>query len=597
MNRIVVIFCVAISVCVSLTTGVALAQPNPGPGDYGDAPEGMLAYPSTGVDGWFPTCVGGPAGFIWHGDPGRGFPNLWWGFTVDSETDGNAGFCPLPPYERDECWGPFDNDGGLAIPDPFTLDPGNMVIPCGNVPPRSLGFTCEVLNLVPGGPFEANLQNTTGDPGFVNVLFDWNQDGAWGGGSPCPGGLTPEHAIVNLPVPPFYVGPLSGLHPGPIQVGPNPGYVWVRMTISPEFPQVPMPWNGEGIFDEGETEDYLLHVEAAPNSAEYGDAPENVVAYPNGILGEFPTCRVSGPAGFVVHNAPVSAWFGASVDTEPEGNLGFCPQPPYDEDECESSDGDAGLITPDPWSMDANAVVVACPTGSGARGWTECSRLSWGHDVDIAVTNNSSDDRYVNLVIDWGQDGRWDNSIFTCPNGTVGEEHVLVNFPVPSGFVGSLSQLSPPSFVSAAGEGWVWCRFTISDQPVAPGWDGSGSFGDGETEDYLIQLQPETSDVDQSDGGSLSGSDLNIVSVRPNPFRPSTQFELDVVESGQGTAIVYDHRGRIVTKMDLGKLPIGRHVASWDGRDAEGVAMASGVYFLRVDVGGRVAREKLVLAR
>jgi hypothetical protein len=223
--------------------------------------------------------------------------------------------------------------------------------------------------------------------------------------------------------------------------------------------------------------------------------------------------------------------------------------------------------------------------------------LAWGSDVDIDVTNNSSDDRYVNLAIDWGQDGRWDNSSFTCPDGTVGEEHVLVNFRVPSGFVGPLSQLNPPSFVSAAGEGWVWCRFTISDQQVAAGWDGSGSFGDGETEDYLIQLQAEASDVDQSDIGMNPDPDLRVVSVRPNPFRPSTQFELDVVEAGLGTAIFYDHGGRVVRRMNLGELTVGRHVASWDGRDRDGLPLASGVYFLRVEVGGRVAREKLVLAR
>jgi hypothetical protein len=57
--------------------------------------------------------------------------------------------------------------------------------------------------------------NNTGAPGFVNVLIDWDQSGTWGGGVACPGGPAPEHVIVNLPVPPLYAGPLSGLSPSP----------------------------------------------------------------------------------------------------------------------------------------------------------------------------------------------------------------------------------------------------------------------------------------------------------------------------------------------------------------------------------------------
>jgi uncharacterized repeat protein (TIGR01451 family) len=70
--------------------------------------------------------------------------------------------------------------------------------------------------------------------------------------------------------------------------------------------------------------------------------------------------------------------------------------------------------------------------------------------------------------------------------GDLAPEHVLVNFPVPPGFVGPLPALGPPNFLIGPNAGVVWTRFTISPDPVAEDWDGSGEFLSGETEDYLL---------------------------------------------------------------------------------------------------------------
>ena len=97
-------------------------------------------------------------------------------------------------------------------------------------------------------------------PAYVNVLVDWNRDGAWGGSSPCPAGSVPEHVLVDFVVPPLYVGPLSALAPPGFSIGPNSGYVWTRFSIT-ESPVGP-GWDGEGVFEDGESEDYLLQIEA-----------------------------------------------------------------------------------------------------------------------------------------------------------------------------------------------------------------------------------------------------------------------------------------------------------------------------------------------
>lgn len=222
-------------------------------GEWGDAPEGSIAYPSTGVIGAFPTCQNtGPAMWIWHS------PLCWafFGPGFDFETEGNAGLCgQFPPYDADECFA--DNDAGLIVPPAYTIIPGGsglQVVPCQV--PGVLGNTC---TMAAWGP-NVDILITNGMPvqGFLNVVMDFEQNGAWGGRPNCPGATAPEHVLVNWPVPVGFAGPASALGPPPFLVGPNDGYIWTRFSITEQ--PVSMDWDGSGLFEDGETEDYLLEV-------------------------------------------------------------------------------------------------------------------------------------------------------------------------------------------------------------------------------------------------------------------------------------------------------------------------------------------------
>jgi len=218
--------------------------------DYGDAPEGpqAVAYPSLGVMGNFPTCQSvGPALWVQHNNFGA-----WFGPAVDFEPDGNGGTCPqcFPPYDQDETF--MDTDAGLIMPGPFTIDNSLNVVP---IPPgvgTPLGKTGQTA--VWGIDIDIDVTNTMPSQwqGYFNLIIDWNQNGQWGD----PG----EHVVFNFwPIPNPYFGPISGLNPPNFIIGPNPGYVWARFTIS-EKP-VPSNWNGAEDFEDGESEDYLLFID------------------------------------------------------------------------------------------------------------------------------------------------------------------------------------------------------------------------------------------------------------------------------------------------------------------------------------------------
>jgi len=222
---------------------------------------------------------------------------------------------------------------------------------------------------------------------------------------------------------------------------------------------------------------------SAQNLGDYGDAPEGALAYPaTGVIGSFPTCVTVGPAGFIYHPPSTTMFFGPMVDFEPDGNAGTCPLfAPYDQDEC-FADPDAGLIVPGAYTI-VGGTVMPCAPQPGSLG-SACSPATWGINLDIHVVNNSSAIGYVNVLMDWNQDGIWAPS---TQNQCSVPEHILMDFPVPPGYNGPLSMLAPPAFTIGGTPGHVWSRFSFTDAPVnIQGWDGSGIFDNGESEDYLL---------------------------------------------------------------------------------------------------------------
>lgn len=75
-------------------------------------------------------------------------------------------------------------------------------------------------------------------------------------------------------------------------------------------------------------------------------------------------------------------------------------------------------------------------------------------------------------------------------------------------------------------------------------------------------------------------------SVRPNPFNPSATVEFGVDREGDVSINIYNLRGMLVRRLDVGHTENGRGSVIWDGRSAGGITAASGVYFLELFVDG-----------
>ena len=91
---------------------------------------------------------------------------------------------------------------------------------------------------------------------------------------------------------------------------------------------------------------------------------------------------------------------------------------------------------------------------------------------------------------------------------------------------------------------------------------------------------------------------LAILSLAPNPFNPSTEVSFETLESGLVTMEIYDVSGGRVRTVPLGYVEPGQHHARWDGRDARGHNVSSGVYFVRLlGAEGESRAVKAVLVR
>ncbi len=84
----------------------------------------------------------------------------------------------------------------------------------------------------------------------------------------------------------------------------------------------------------------------------------------------------------------------------------------------------------------------------------------------------------------------------------------------------------------------------------------------------------------------------------PNPFNPSTTIGFSIDRPGAVRLAVYSLSGQKVRELVSGAvMRPGAHSIVWDGRDASGKAVSSGVYIARLVHDGRAVSRKMMLMK
>ena len=83
----------------------------------------------------------------------------------------------------------------------------------------------------------------------------------------------------------------------------------------------------------------------------------------------------------------------------------------------------------------------------------------------------------------------------------------------------------------------------------------------------------------------------------PNPFNPTTTISFTLPEMARTNLSIFNVGGGLVKTLVDGILPAGVKHATWNGRDASGDPVSSGVYFYRLKAGNRVMTKKMILLK
>ena len=96
--------------------------------------------------------------------------------------------------------------------------------------------------------------------------------------------------------------------------------------------------------------------------------------------------------------------------------------------------------------------------------------------------------------------------------------------------------------------------------------------------------------------------ETTLMSNYPNPFNPETWIPYQLATSAQVTVAIHAADGRLVRTLSLGHRTAGVYKSKgratyWDGRNAQGEPVASGVYFYTLMAGDFTATRKLLIRK
>ena len=88
----------------------------------------------------------------------------------------------------------------------------------------------------------------------------------------------------------------------------------------------------------------------------------------------------------------------------------------------------------------------------------------------------------------------------------------------------------------------------------------------------------------------------------PNPFNPETWIPYQLAKPANVTVSIYTADGKLVRTLALGQQAAGDYqsrsrAAYWDGRNALGEPMGSGVYFYTLSAGEFTTTRKMVIRK
>ncbi len=105
------------------------------------------------------------------------------------------------------------------------------------------------------------------------------------------------------------------------------------------------------------------------------------------------------------------------------------------------------------------------------------------------------------------------------------------------------------------------------------------------------------SKIEESENLRAVPDKLILYDNYPNPFNPVTTIRFGLPEDSKVTLTIYSPTGEQVTTLVNKHLPAGYHQVQWDGTNAAGISVASGIYIYEMKTGQQRLVKKMLLAK
>jgi len=230
--------------------------------------------------------------------------------------------------------------------------------------------------------------------------------------------------------------------------------------------------------------------------------------------------------------------------------------------------------------------------GEWSETWRIVTRMSIEPPTDVQVSD-VPDDNGHSLLVTWTlsvDDERVTHyNIYRSRNSTLSEDCPGINS------FGSIDALIEAEATST---------ILIASVPA-----GENSFTDpyvpltGETYYYWVEAVSETGSSEKIAAGNLTTSVENtplayrISAPYPNPFNSSVNLDYEIPVDCHVELTIYDALGRKIAVVRDEKMKAGSHRTVWDGKNAKGVTVGSGVYFYSFKAGNYRNSGKIVFLR
>lgn len=242
-------------------------------------------------------------------------------------------------------------------------------------------------------------------------------------------------------------------------------------------------------------------------------------------------------------------------------------------------------------------IYIGTPKGvfkstNNGDNWTDIDKGAMNYNV-TAIAINSSDDIFVGRYFDGisrsiNNGETWTN----IDNGPI--DKIVFDFAVSSSGTIFAGVYDGGVFQSTDnGENWVEVNEGLSnsfilslaissDDKVYAGTSGGGVF----------RLDYSPTEIYVENNSNIIPSDYSILQNYPNPFNPATNISFDLPRKSYVNLSVYNLLGQKVETLINKEMEAGRYNAIWDG-----IEMASGIYFYRIETDDFVETKKMLLLK